>query len=170
MAGRLVFEMLCIFGASENSLASGGHNQDLKLSRWAPYHFMHRFPNKSVIFKFRIAALLFIARCVLPTIGLPLMLWAMLMDDYALFLMASGMLGAFLIVVIIQWILAAGARCPLCHARPLIHSGCVKNRKARRFFFSYRLQVSLTSLFKGYFRCQYCGEPAEMKARERVRM
>jgi hypothetical protein len=131
---------------------------------------MHRFPSKSVILRFRFSAVLFILRCALFVCGFPLLLWSMLMDVREWFFVAVGMLGFFPVVIVLQWMVATKARCPLCFAQPLIHSGCVKSRKARRLFFSYRLQVSLTSLFKGYFRCPYCGEPSEMKARERLRM
>lgn len=131
---------------------------------------MHRFPSKSVILKLRIAALLFILRCALPALGFPLLLWSMLMDDRGNFIVAVGMLAFFLPVVFLQWILATGARCPLCFAQPLVRSGCVKNRKARRLLFSYRLHVSLSALAKGHFRCPYCGEPVQMKSRERAPM
>jgi len=131
---------------------------------------MHRFPSKSVILRFRFSAVLFILRCALLVLGIPLLLWSMLMDIRESFYIAVGMLGFFPVAIILQWLAATKARCPLCFAQPLIHSGCVKSRKVRRLFFSYRLQVSLTSLLKGYFRCPYCGEPSEMKARERVPM
>lgn len=131
---------------------------------------MHRFPSKSVIHRFRIAALLFILRSLLLVFGVPLLLWSMLMHIQEWFFVAVCMLAMFPLLIVVQWIVASKARCPLCFAQPLVQRGCVKNRKARRFLMSYRLQVAITSLFLGYFRCPYCGEPSEMKARERVPM
>jgi len=128
---------------------------------------MHRFPSKSVIFKFRIGAFLFVLRCVLLVIGFPLLMFSMLFHIEESFLVSVAMLGAFPFVAVLQWMLAAKARCPLCFAQPLMHRGCSKNRKARRFLFSYRLQVALQSIFLGHFRCPYCGEPSQLKVRLR---
>lgn len=82
---------------------------------------------------------------------------------------AIGFLLATPVVIVIQWIVASRVRCPLCLAPPLMHKGCSKNRKARTLFGSYRMRVVMTGLFRGYFRCQYCGEPSELKVRERRR-
>jgi len=131
---------------------------------------MHRFPNKSVITLLRFGALLFILRCLLIAIGLPLLLVSMLLDIQGWFFTAVGMLVFFPIVILVQCMVAAKARCPLCFAQPLMHRGCVKSHKARKLLMSYRLQVAVSSLLQGYFRCPYCGEPAEMKARERTPM
>jgi len=131
---------------------------------------MHRFPRKSIIIRFRFGALLFILRCALIVAGPPLLLVSMLMDMRDLFFTAVAMLALFPVVIVVQWMVATKARCPLCFVQPLMHRGCAKSRKARRFLMSYRLQVAVTALFLGNFRCPYCGEPTEMKARERVPM
>ncbi len=128
---------------------------------------MHRFPSKSVIFRFRVGAVLFILRSLLIVIGLPLLAMSMLFHIQETFVISAGMLAALPVVAIVQWAVAAKARCPLCFAQPLSHRGCAKSRKAGRLFYSYRLRVACDSLFLGRFRCPYCGEPSQMKARER---
>jgi len=128
---------------------------------------MHRFPSKSVIFRFRIGAILFVLRGVLLVLGLPLLSLAMLLDLRQSFFISIAMLGSFPIVAILHWLVSAKARCPLCFAQPLLHKGCSKSRKAQRLLWSYRLKIALDTMFLGHFRCQYCGEPSQMKARER---
>jgi len=129
---------------------------------------MHRFANGSSILRFRIAAFLFLLRSLLPVVGLPMLLVALLMDEYEWFWVAFGLLVAFPLVAAVQWLLAARVRCPLCLVPPLVSRGCSKNRRAKTLFGSYRLRVALSALVLGHFRCQYCGEPTEMRARERV--
>lgn len=136
----------------------------------AACHTMHRFPSRSVIFRFRFGAALFVLRSILLAVGVPMLLVSMLYNIREPFVISATMLAAFPVVVLLQWLVAAKARCPLCFGQPLMQRGCVKSRKARRFLFSYRLQVALQSLFAGHFRCPYCGEPSQMKARERVVM
>lgn len=128
---------------------------------------MHRFPNLSSVSRFRFAALLFVIRSLLPVVGLPMMFWSMMIDDREWFWMAVWVLAAFPVVAIAQWIAAARVRCPLCMVQPLVSRGCAKNRKANRLFGSYRLRVACCALLFGNFRCQYCGEPTEMKVRAR---
>lgn len=128
---------------------------------------MHRFPSKFVIVRFRVGALLFILRGVLIALGMPLLVWSMLLDIEDWFFVAVLMLGLFPVVIVAQWVVAAKARCPLCFSQPLMARGCAKSRKARRLFLSYQLRVAVSLLFQGYFRCPYCGEPTEMKVRER---
>lgn len=131
--------------------------------------FMHRFSSQSSIARFRFAALLFWFRYLVPIVGVPLLGWCILTDNDEWFRVAVGMLAATPVLVVLQWLIAARVRCPLCLAPPLLHKGCSKNRKARTLFFSYRLRVATTGLFLGFFRCQYCGEPTELKVRERRR-
>lgn len=131
---------------------------------------MHRFPSTSTITRFRFGAILFILRFILPAVGFPLLVWSMLTDERTGFVVSCVILGFFPIVIMTQWVVASKVRCPLCLAPPLLHRSCARNRKARRLFFSYRMRVVVTSLFSGYFRCPYCGEPSEMRARQRRRM
>lgn len=128
---------------------------------------MHRFPTRSTITRCRFAALLFIIRCLLPVLGFPLLAWAMLMDEPDWFIAGLGMMAAFPMVIVIQWIVASRVRCPLCFMPPLLKRGCAKNSKASPLFGSYRLKAAVSALFVGHFRCPYCGEPTVMKSRRR---
>jgi len=130
---------------------------------------MHRFSSHSSIARFRFAAILFLLRYLVPAVGAPLLGWSILTENDEWFRIAVGLLLATPVLIVLQWIVAARVRCPLCLAPPLMHKGCSKNRKARTLFFSYRTRVAVSGLFLGYFRCQYCGEPTELKVRERRR-
>jgi hypothetical protein len=128
---------------------------------------MHRFPSTSSVSRFRFAALLFLLRSLLPLVGLPLLIWSLVAHDRTWLVVALGVLALFPVVAFIQWAVAAKVRCPLCMVPPMVSRGCSKNRRARRLLGSYRLRVAASALVLGHFRCHYCGEPTQMKARER---
>lgn len=128
---------------------------------------MHRLPSIAIIWRFRIAALL--VWCYFITLfGSPLgMAYALLEPSFVSMLVAIILLIAFIICGISQWLAAMRAKCPLCMMPVLATKNCVKNRNARKFLGSYRLQVANSILFKNYFRCPFCGESTELLVRER---
>jgi hypothetical protein len=128
---------------------------------------MHRFPSNWSVSRFRFAAMLFLLRSLLPLAGLPLLVWYFVTNDRMWLWMSIGMFASFPVLALIQWAAASKVRCPLCMVPPLVSRGCAKNRRARRLFGSYRLRVAVSALALGSFRCPYCGEPTQMKARER---
>lgn len=95
------------------------------------------------------------------------MVWGLISDDNPVMRVGLGLLIAAMVLVMMQWWYAAATRCPLCHAPVMASNGCSRNRKARKFLGSYRLQVALAVLFSGRFRCPYCGEPSILLTRNR---
>ena len=83
-------------------------------------------------------------------------------------LVGSQIIGCGLLAYILEWLLSARARCPLCMISPLHPKGCQKNRRVKRLFGSYRLLVATNVLFRDYFQCPYCGEATKIALRERV--
>jgi hypothetical protein len=71
------------------------------------------------------------------------------------------------LVVLMQWLIAARANCPLCLTPVLTAKDCAKHRNARSFLGSHRLRVALEILFRNCFRCPYCGESTALEVRTR---
>ena len=71
------------------------------------------------------------------------------------------------LVVLLQWLIATRANCPLCMTPVLGNKECAKHRSARTVLGSHRLRVALAVLCLNRFRCPYCGEHCEVKARIR---
>lgn len=128
---------------------------------------MHSLPNKSVVRRFRLAAWMLLLKWVFVTGFLGLFGYAMWMDRMDLRYPALGLLIPALISSLFHWVLAIRTRCPLCFVPSFSHQQCAKHRKALHFFGSYRLFVALGVVFKGWFRCPYCGEPTAMQVRRR---
>jgi hypothetical protein len=128
---------------------------------------MHRLSSEGSIFRFRLAATLLWIKWLLIPGSSVFLLYTILMDHRELVMAALGVIALTVVVAILQWIVSARCRCPLCMGLPLSHTATVKNRKVPRLFGSHRLRVSLSIFLKGYFRCPYCNEPTAMEVRER---
>ncbi len=128
---------------------------------------MHRFQSKSTIVRFRFAAFFFCLKCLLAPVSVGILAYSILKHDNYLTWVAigGGILTVF--VVIMQWVLAARTRCPLCLTPVLASKRCSKHRSAKTLLGSHRLRVALAVLFKGSFHCPYCHEPSVMEVRER---
>ena len=128
---------------------------------------MHGLSNHHMVRRFRFAALLLLLKWLLMS-GFPGLLgYSMWAERRDLTWYALGLLGIGVVVSLAHWIIAARARCPLCLVPSFSHQQCSKHRKALHFLGSYRLFVALAVIFKGYFRCPYCGEPTAMEVRSR---
>lgn len=128
---------------------------------------MHRFQSSSTIVRIRFAALFLWLRWLLPPVVIGVLVYSVLEHDNRLTQVAIGLGMATVLVVIIQWILASRARCPLCMTPVLANKRCAKHRNARTLLGSYRLRAATAILCKGSFYCPYCNEPSAMKIRER---
>jgi hypothetical protein len=127
---------------------------------------MHKFSSDQAIRRVRLAALLFGAKCLLTPLAAGVLLYSLGVADQQLTFFGLGMLGAALFAVIMQWLVARRASCPLCLAPVLARNGCAKHRTARPLLGSHRLRVALAVLLTNRFRCPYCGEPTLMQVRE----
>jgi hypothetical protein len=83
--------------------------------------------------------------------------------DRRLAILGLGLVGLALLIALLQWMFASGARCSLCMMPVLSRKGCAKHRYAKRFLGSHRLRVALSILLKASFRCPYCNEPTILK-------
>lgn len=127
---------------------------------------MHRLPSKSTVYRFKIAALLLCTRCLFGLASISLLVYSIaIIHDRELTLIGIALGGVTIVGVILQWVLAARTRCPLCLTPVLANKACSKHRNARKFLGSYRLRVAIAILFKGSFKCPYCHEPTAVEAR-----
>jgi len=129
---------------------------------------MHRFQSKSTITRFRCAAFLICAECLLVPLVVAVLVDALVRNDHRQIFLAMGLFGLTVIVGILQWVLASRTRCPLCMTPVLATKGCSKHRNARKFLGSHRMRVALGVLFRGSFTCPYCHEPSVMEVRQRA--
>lgn len=128
---------------------------------------MHRFQSQSIITRFKIASLLLCLKLLLIPGVLGLLVYSILKGDHQLTYAAMAAAAGILLMTIVQFLIAARARCPLCMTPVLATKRCSKHRKARTFLGSYRLRVALAVLFRGSFSCPYCNEPSVMEVRVR---
>jgi hypothetical protein len=126
---------------------------------------MHRFQSESVIRRFRLAAFLFCLKLTLYPLAGGVLIYSLWKSDRELTIVSIGLLALTVLVVILQWLVSARARCPLCLTPVLAAKKCSKHRNARPFLGSYRLRAALAILFRGWFHCPYCNEPCAMEVR-----
>jgi hypothetical protein len=128
---------------------------------------MHRFRSKSVLLRFKAAALLLCFRCFLTPVAILILLYSLAVLDHQLTVSALLLGGLIVLMAILQSLIASRTRCPLCMTPVLSSKGCSKHRNSRKALGSYRLRVALGILFQGSFRCPYCNEPTAMEVRDR---
>jgi hypothetical protein len=130
---------------------------------------MHHLRSKSAIHRFRCAAFLLCAKCLLTPLAVGLLIYSFILSDQELMLIAMGLILLVVLVVILQWLIGARTNCPLCMTAVLANKRCVKHRNARTFLGSHRLRVSMAILFTNSFRCPYCHEPTALELRGKYR-
>ncbi|MEO5714609.1 MAG: hypothetical protein ABIT37_14075 [Luteolibacter sp.] len=126
---------------------------------------MHRLSSRSSVYRFRFAALLLCTRCMLAVASVGVLLYSLFINDRELTIIGIAMGTVTLFSILLQWMISARTRCPLCLTPVLANKECSKHRHARKLLGSHRLRVALAILFKGSFRCPYCHEPTSVEAR-----
>ncbi len=129
---------------------------------------MHHPRSTTDVIRFRLAAFLLIANFLVAMVAAGLMFRSVLVFDHQLTVIGLGYLAVALIMLVVQWIVASGASCPLCRTPVLAPKLCTKHRHARSLFGSHRLRVATSILFTNHFRCPYCNEPTGMEVRGRI--
>lgn len=126
---------------------------------------MHRLPSHSVIQRFRLAALLLLAKCLLAPAAVGVMIHSIIDRDMELTWLGIGLIALTVLVVILQWLVSMRTNCPLCMTPVLATKDCVKHRDALTFLGSHRLRVAFGILCINRFRCPFCGEPTILEVR-----
>jgi hypothetical protein len=126
---------------------------------------MHRFPSKSVIARFKFAALLLCFGFLMVPVVAGTLAYSIMTDDAGLTKIAIALLALTVLVGILQCLVAARTRCPLCMTPVLASKRCSKHRNARTLLGSHRMRVAVAILFRNGFKCPYCHESSEMEVR-----
>lgn len=128
---------------------------------------MHRLPSRAALIRFRISAWFFILGFLLLISGIGYLGWSVFIAHNMHIIIASSIIGGGVACMIIQWISASRARCPLCLTPSMARKNCSKNRNAKRLLGSYRMKVATSIILHNNFRCPYCNEPTVLEVRQR---
>lgn len=134
-----------------------------------PRFTMHRLPHKEYLLRYRLAASLLLFKWLMTPVSFLSLGYALFHGERGHVHLALALIGLTVGLFIFQWLIAAYCRCPLCLGLPLAREACVKHRNATRLCGSYRLKVAHAIIWKGYFRCPYCGETTAMEVRQHHR-
>lgn len=128
---------------------------------------MHKLPSLDTLRRFRVASLLILLMFVTLPAAVGFAVAGVLLEEKRWFVFAGASVGIVLLCLAVNFVLGSRLRCPLCMVPPMQNRGCSKHRTAARMLGSYRLKVAHSIVFKGSFRCPYCGEPTTMQVRQR---
>lgn len=128
---------------------------------------MHRLRTNHAIYRFRAAAFLLCAKCLLCPVAGGILIYSIIVHDNPLTLIAMGTVALCILITVLQWLIATRTNCPLCITPVLANKACVKSRHAKSLFGSYPLRVAVAVLLKNSFRCPYCNEPTVLEVRNR---
>jgi hypothetical protein len=128
---------------------------------------MHRFPSRSIIVRFKFAAILLCLGAMMIPVVVGTIVYSIMTDDPSLTKIGIVLLVLAVLVAILQFLVGQRTRCPLCMAPVLAPGRCSKHRHARTLFGSHRLRVAVAIFFRNSFRCPYCNESAELEVRTR---
>jgi len=118
--------------------------------------------------RLRLASLLLLGNRMLILTAGSLLLVSFFANDQHLMVFGSILVATSFVLIIVQWIVALHAGCPLCRTPVLAPMGCAKHRKAKWLLGSYKLRVALSIMFKERFRCPYCNELSAMEVRQKL--
>ena len=127
---------------------------------------MHHPHSVSAVIRFRYAAILLVVVRVCAPVAVGLLAYAVVGGDHRMALIGSVLAAFSVLLVILQWITAYRAGCPLCRTPVLAPKACMKHRRAKTFLGSHRLRVALAILLRNQFRCPYCNESTSMEMPE----
>lgn len=127
---------------------------------------MHHPRSNTAVMRFRLAALMLAGNCGLAVAAAGLLVQSLVTDNRLLTMIGGSMVILVLLMVVVQWLVASDAACPLCRTPVLAPKSCTKHRLARTLLGSHRLRVATAILLKNQFRCPYCNEPTLMVIRK----
>ena len=126
---------------------------------------MYHLRSKHSVAYFKLSSWLLVCKWLLIIVAAAVLVFSIIVIERKPLYLAIGLFGAVVVMAVLQWTLAAQARCPLCLTPPTAHRRCSKHRNARRLFGSYRLRVACSVILKNSFRCPYCGETTAVEVR-----
>jgi hypothetical protein len=129
---------------------------------------MHHPRSLAAVIRLRLAAILLLANCLLAVATVGLLIHSLVANNRPWTMVGAALAVLFPMLVVVQWIAAARAGCPLCRTPVLAPKWCMKHRQARTLLGSHRLRVATAILCSNQFRCPYCNESTRLKIREAI--
>ncbi len=126
---------------------------------------MHRLHSHSTVRRFRFAAFLYCVKFVLLLVAVGVLVHSVYDNDHELTLIGIGWVALAVLVLVLQWFIAARTHCPLCITPVLASKQCEKHHRAKTTFGSHRVRVALAILFQNSFCCPYCNESTVLESR-----
>lgn len=121
---------------------------------------MHRHHSVHTLKSLHRAAYHFLANIVLALAGVGMLGYGVYLHDHFWAVLGACTLGLWLLSTGLFFIQRSSLRCPLCLVPVWAGKKCQKHRKAKPALgISYRLGVAVAVIFRGHYRCPYCGEP-----------
>jgi predicted RNA-binding Zn-ribbon protein involved in translation (DUF1610 family) len=84
--------------------------------------------------------------------------WGLFHSDKEALNLSLTLIAVIPAILVLLALTGFSLRCPLCRATLMRRASCSLNPKAQRTLGSLRLRVATGTLFRGQFRCPYCGE------------
>lgn len=130
---------------------------------------MHKHRTSKAVRRLNLTALHFMFNILLAIGGLSCLSYGLISNIRLWQISAGCVLGFWLFSVFLFFIRQSILRCPLCMVPLWGNQKCKKNSKMKPALgISYRLGTACSIIFRGRYRCPYCGEPFDArKSREK---
>lgn len=122
------------------------------------YRHVHHFGSSTSLKRLKVSSGILLLMPPLFAALIGFLAWGMLADDARALLTALCLLAAIPCLGLLLAIVGFSLRCPLCRGQLMRRATCSISPKARRTLGSLRLRIATGALFRGNFRCPYCGE------------
>jgi len=127
------------------------------------YKYMHHQRSTYSLRLLRRGAYHFLFNLVLGIAALSAVAYSTFYNNESWLYTSLGLLGFWILSLIVFYVKGSALRCSLCMAPLWSSRKCQKHKNAKKALGSYRLPVATSVLFKGHYRCPYCGEPFSAK-------
>jgi len=125
---------------------------------------MHHQRSAYSLRQLRRGAYHFLLNVVLGITGICAVGYSVYHNNEAWLYMSLGLLAFWLFSLLTFFIKGSNLRCSLCMSPLWLSRKCQRPKNVKPAFgISYRLGLALGVVFKGRYRCPYCGEPFSSK-------
>lgn len=121
---------------------------------------MHHQRSPRVVRNLNLGAYHFMFNILLAIGSVGYFIYSAVMYDQRGMMMSGGGAAVWLFSAMIFFLKRASMKCSLCMSPVWGARKCQKHSKVKPALgISYRLGIATSIIFKGYYRCPYCGEP-----------
>ncbi len=130
---------------------------------------MHRLSSYLILRRFRIVSFFLLLMFLTIPVSIGVLGYGVFSKNIDLMRLAGMIFGLGICLKMLIYIMSARVKCPLCLGATFRNLGCTRHKSAVKLLGSYQADVAVSVLFKGKFRCPYCGERTMMQVRDRRR-